>query len=360
MVQQDFYQNQIKIVQKKNNNQIIQFEDKLESKFNIVVKPLNGKILNKKGKVEEGVNPKNINWKIDVNINFEELNDVIIEDNIPTGLELVPGSIVIEKLIVGVNGNITGETKSEFTANTFPINLGKINEAYRIKYKTNIVDYSKGPYENAAKLVSKEKEEQVKYKVDKINKANLIEKKGTQRKDFNNKDIIEWEIDINKGEESLKNISIDDILPEGLTIVDNSIEIFELTNNGSYWNENEKVTILDTSKFPIEMGDIEKAYRIRYSTNINFGNEYKQKNEYENKAIIKENGSEVNETKVEVEVYRDTLLEKQGVEKSDYEKREISWRININKANHNIKNAILKDEFDDGQELIKKSIEILD
>lgn len=141
----------------KNNNQIIQFEDKLESKFNIVVKPLNGKTLNKKGKVEEGVNPKNINCEIDVNTNFEELNDVIIEDNIPTGLELVPGSIVIEKLIVGVNGNITGETKSEFTAKTFPINLGKINEAYRIKYKTNIVDYSQGPYENAAKLVSKEK-----------------------------------------------------------------------------------------------------------------------------------------------------------------------------------------------------------
>lgn len=108
------------------------------------------------------------------------------------------------------------------------------------------------------------------------------------------------------------------------------------------------------------MGDIEKAYRIRYSTNINFGNEYKQENKYENKANLKENGSDVNETNAEVIVNRDTLLKKEGVEESDYEKREISWTININKANHNIKNAILKDEFGDGQELIKESIKIFD
>lgn len=344
--------------------QTIEFEYPINKSFTITVKPKGETYgIKKSGSPNEEINAEYINWIIDINTSLEEYDNAIVEDIIPEGLELESGSIEIYELTVGYDGEIKKEAPSNITANEFPIELGQINSAYRIKYRTNILDYSKAEYKNIAILKDGDIEKDgAEWDIGKLEMGSSIDKKGSANNNGYNSTRIIWTIDINKSELNLKNVSVEDteLSPE-LTIDKDSIEIYELDKQGNNWIQGRNATEdFDFDRFPINLGDLDKkAYRILFDTEIDY-KEHNPSNEFANKAILKINDETRGEALAEVTVKRGTLIEKSGKETTSYEVPNITWTIYVNKANHNIKNATITDTIDDGLELRKDSIKIYD
>lgn len=354
-------------------SQTIKFEDPINKEFTITAKP-GGEtsLIFKSGRPDADINPEYINWVIDVNTSLEKLDNAIVEDIIPEGLELDFGRIEIYELKVGYEGKITEgdeiETLNpEQTDKGFKVGIGKTNKAYRIKYKTKIVDYPAEGYTNEVILKDGNKVKATdKFKIDKITRGSLIEKSGWlngANKDGKNPTGVIWQIDINKAEQNLKNASIGDNIPNGLTLKDNAMRVWELIKKDNEWKYRKEITEDlrkdGKLKFPLELGDVEgTAYRIVFETDIEYGTEYKPSLEFENTATLKEGDEEVDSDKDEVTVSRDTLLEKNGTETTSYGNPEITWTIHVNKANHSIKNATITDTIGEGLKLRHGSIKV--
>lgn len=348
-------------------SQTIKFEDPINKEFTITAKP-GGKtsLISKSGKPDADINPEYINWVIDVNTSLEKLDNATVEDIIPEGLELDFDSIEVYELKVGYEGKITEGEKTETlnpeeTDEGFKVEIGETNKAYRVKYRTKIVDYPADGYTNKAILKDGETEKEAEFKIDKIERGSMIEKSGWADKN-KNPEKITWQIDVNKAEQNLKNASIEDDIPEGLTLKDGTIRVWKLVKNGSEWGYGEEITDSLKNegklKFPLELGDIDTAYRITFETDIDYSGEYKSSLEFENTATLKEEGEEVDSDKDTVTVKRDTLLEKSGKETTSYGNPEITWTIHVNKANHSIKNATIIDTIGEGLKLREGSIKV--
>ncbi len=355
-----------------DSTQTAKFKYPIDKEFTIILKPEGEtSLISKTGKPNGKINATNITWYIDVNTSLEEIENLIVTDNIPGGLKLDRSSIEVYNLIVGYGGKLTlgnriENINTDVSENGFELGLGKTNSAYRIKYVTRIEDYSKIPFRNEATILDgQEKIDSANFTIDNIEKGNLIEKEGKANKNINS-DKITWTIDVNKSELELENVIIEDLLEDNrLTIDNNSIRIYELNNAENQWKQGIDAT--DEFKkgkelsFPIKLGDInKKAYRIVFDTDIAYGKEYIQNSEFTNKAILKENTETKDDAEAKVIVKRDSILEKSGVSKINYDTKEINWTINLNKANHLIKNAVIGDEIGEGLELREGSIKIYD
>lgn len=143
---------------KDDASQTIKFKDPIDKEFTITAKP-GGETssISKSGRPDADINPEYINWVIDVNTSLDKLDNAIVEDIIPEGLELDFENIEIYELKVGYEGKITEGDKID-TLNLeqidkgFKFEIGETNKAYRIKYKTKIVDYPADGYNNKAIL----------------------------------------------------------------------------------------------------------------------------------------------------------------------------------------------------------------
>ena len=348
--------------------QIIKFEEPINKEFTITAKP-GGEtsLIYKSGGPDADINPEYINWVIDVNTSLEKLDNAIVEDIIPAGLELDFNSVEIYELKVGYGGKITEGSKIETlnpveTDKGFKVEIGETNKAYRIKYNTKIVDYPADGYNNKTILKDGETvKDDAEFKIDKITRGSLIEKSGWADKDINPEKIT-WQIDVNKAEQNLTNVSIEDSIPAGLSLKDSTMRVWKLVKDGSGWRYGEEITDSLKNegklKFPLELGDIETAYRITFDTDIEYDDEYKSSLDFENTATLKEEGEEVDYDKDEVTVNRDTLLEKNGTETTSYGNPEITWTIDVNKANHSIENAVITDTIGEGLKLREGSIKV--
>src|SRR5699024_10587452 len=102
--------------------------------------------------------------------------------------------------------------------------------------------------------------------------------------------------------------------------------------------------------------------RFQVTTDIDYSSfeEYKKELDFLNKAVLEVNGETEDRDNATVEVVRESLLEKNGWESTDYGDSKISWEIEVNKAQHTIKNAVITDSIGAGLELIKDSIKVYD
>ena len=345
-----------------NSTQIIKFDDPINKEFTVTLKPQNVNTnISKFGKADSEINAKNIDWEIDINGMLDTIENAIVTDKIPEGLELNEDSIEVYKLIVGYTGKKTLGDKvditPEITGDGFKVTLGGIKNAYRIKYSTKILDYSKSTFTNDAKLFNGDNElGDAKSTVDKVKQGSSIEKGGSPDK-HTNPTKVSWIIDVNKSESEITNAKVSDELGQYLKPASN-IRIFELKESGGSWNWGDDKTdyFRDTNnggelKFPISLGDIDKAYRIVYDTEIEYPGIYQKQVVLKNTAILTGENINRGEATKEVTAVRDTLLEKTGAATVNYDTKEIKWTIHVNKANHNITNAVIEDKFGDGLKL---------
>ncbi len=359
--------------------QTISFNLSEEKAFTIISAPV-GKdyIISKSGTTNEPINASFLNWSIDVNTTLSQLSSGSVVDTIPAGLELNSKSIEIYELTVGGDGTIKSEKLMDpqpdvvtvpeaGTATSFSISFGETYRAYRIKYRTDITDYSLDGYNNQVVLKDgDEVKDSAGFTIDKIEVGSLIDKIGVPNNGGTDSDKITWTIDVNKAQQALSNVVITDSLGSagsaGLNIDNGSIKVYKLNQSGGNWNRGDNVTTnyvpvgAENLTFPVALGEVDgQAYRIEFDTSVNY-TEYHATNKFTNTAGIEVDGTERATDTAEVNVNRSSLLEKSGVEKTSYGEPFIEWTVVVNAAGHTIKNAKLKDVLSSGLELNTTSI----
>lgn len=350
--------------------QTIEFKHPINKTFTVAIKPKGDLgIITKLGVPNEKINATHIDWSIEVNKSMDLLDEAIVGDTIPDGLEIVAGTLKIYKLIVGYEGKVEKGERVFPETTEFPVALGKIDSAYLIEYQTNITDNTKESYKNAATLKDREELKDTAYfEVDKLEFGSLIEKTGEAENNGENSTNITWTIDVNKAQLDLKDVSVEDVIlekPEGVELAADvdTIKVYKLSSVGGVWEQGSEVESITPpidlgGGFSISLGDLNKeARRIVFDTGITYDH-YHPTNEFENKAILKVGDQEKDTSEKKVTVERLSLIKKFG-EESPYTDT-IKWTILVNRANHSIENAIIKDQMGTGLKLNQGSIEVRD
>ncbi|QRN84745.1 hypothetical protein JR334_07050 [Clostridia bacterium] len=237
-----------------------------------------------------------ITWTIDVNQDFAQTGDIEIIDELDRRLQLASdpvvslyslevysdGTVASGDLIAGVNPLVgVSPSTDENTPHTLTFNIPasaggdpSLPHAYRIIYETilvpELIDTSATEfiYDNQANLGLDE----ASASVTRIG-APIIEKIAPASLETNQREFT-WEIIINEAKYSLNGVRIEDVLPNGLEIVNLASDVTVIRDGDTPGAPPVLVTPISQSynetsrKLDIELGDIEGTYRIRIKTNI--------------------------------------------------------------------------------------------
>ncbi|MBU5595497.1 Cna B-type domain-containing protein [Amphibacillus sp. MSJ-3] len=308
---------------------------------------------------QSGVNE--IEWRLSINKNGQYIENAIIDDELPTGLTVVDGSIEIYKI---ENGQpVLDET---IDATQFPITLGKLEtmDEYEIRYKTD-VDWSKvndGDYlkENAflneATLYDGDK----KFNEDDANvnivRKPILRKEGKSTVDYDNKELI-WTIHVNEAGHEIGNVVLTDLIPKGLKISEDDIVILDQEGNPfSPVDIKLEPNANGGTELIIDLGDIgTKQLKVEYTTEItdftinDFKNEVGMIGEgidedgESDQAIVRPEGNSYNKS------YK-------GI---DYSTNTIDWQLTVNPKREAIASLKIEDTFPNkGLILLPDSVEV--
>lgn len=181
------------------------------------------------------------------------------------------------------------------------------------------------------------------------NKTNYIVKSGIPDSNVNTSEI-NWSIDINTKLEDLEDVKLKDIIPDGLKLRDGSIRVYELTvgveGDLGQGTEISNFSIdSNENSFEVDFGHLKnKAYRVEYTTDV-----IDSKTEYTNTATLNAKNleeKEANFTVDELEVGQ--TVDKFVDNKELHDATEITWYIDVNKSELDLKNAILTDLIPEG------------
>lgn len=184
-----------------------------------------------------------------------------------------------------------------------------------------------------------------------------IEKKGIPNRTYNG-DVITWTVDFNKTIESLSNAKLEDVIPEGQLLKEDSMKLYKLNvkwNGDVELGEEVDFNKVGDYDFALELGDINSAYRLVYETEITDAD----KTTFTNTAILQaDNKSDVDAT-ASVSIQRGEPLEKTAKQYNEAE-QSIEWEIryNYNEKAISKEDAILKDFFTNSHELIENSVKV--
>lgn len=344
---------------KEDIEQEIYFNDSKDSKLNVIARP-GGNIqgIEKEGHPDKKNDAKEIEWKIDIINNSDEaVTNAKVKDIIPEGL-VSPRDFVIEELIIGLDGNKTVGDKvtiePNIAGNEFELLFESIApyKGYRIRYTTDIEDFSKNTFKNDATFELGDKKLPAQATVGGLTRSSAIEKTGAYDKA---NDEIEWSIFVNKNGTKIDNAVIHDTLPDGLNIKPGSIVV---KKNGAV-DESIKPT-----SFPITLGEVLESdmYEIIFRTTIDWkevnDGDYKKSNGFVNEAELYNGEDPLDETNATVSIVRDPILSKKGASRN-YDDT-LTWEIELNKAGHPIGDVILTDFIPAGLDLDMSSIKIVD
>ncbi|UAT30506.1 hypothetical protein K7T73_18540 [Bacillus badius] len=191
--------------------------------------------------------------------------------------------------------------------------------------------------------------------------ATAIDKRGVPNKAYNT-ETITWTVDFNKNLQKLTDATLEDHLSDGHQFKKGSLKVYRLQMqaNGEIDESGTQEINPATfgSAFPLQLGNIDSAYRIVYETEIAEGD---AGTTYTNTAALKEPGKDPLEAEASVGVKRGQPLEKTATD-YDPKTQTIKWEV---KYNYNEKpivedKAKLTDVFGDNQELIEDSFEVVE
>lgn len=184
------------------------------------------------------------------------------------------------------------------------------------------------------------------------NKGEDITKSG-KADQVNNPGRIDWVVDFNKAENVLNGATLQDTLPAGLTVDMASIEVVELavkldgtvTEVAPYTRFTAQPT---SSGFQMSMGNIDRAYRVKYSTVI----KSQENKTYTNRVVVAANGNpKLLEKSSSVTVKFSLPLKKESTG-YDSSTQTITWSIEYNYNEQSIPrtDAWIEDTFDTAQQ----------
>src|SRR5690625_3731224 len=304
---------------------------------------------------------KTIEWTIRVNRDQRLMKDVVIEDSLGDGLTLIEDSIEM---------TIGGTPYKDFeleAGNPFTLsNIGDTDQEIIVTYKT-IYDPNKLPADNRAYneadifWTPENSDERIKRDV----KANKPVNQETIDQSWKNASYnpdtkeITYEIIANYRENSYENFKIVDEPQQNQKLVEDSIEVYELTinTNGSYEEDGDKLNIepsITDNSFSLDFGKTDHAYKITYKTTLEDLDEIHQL--YENKATVFNDDEELAELDASVQVYGDT---KYGNKTGKQQGKKINWSVEVNNAQQVINDLVFQDTIDpDSQEYLEDTITV--
>lgn len=200
---------------------------------------------------------------------------------------------------------------------------------------------------------------ELKFPIKFIPNANVIDKSGIGNKQYNT-NTITWTVDINKNLQEIENATLDDVIREGdHSFVAGSLKVYQLVMNAD-GSVNEAIEQTDHDfglAFPLDLGNIDSAYRFVYETKINdiTGEVYR------NEVTLDGNNIDRSTTHSTVNVKRGQPLEKGAIDYNDVSQT-IKWEVKYNYDEKNItqEQAKLTDLFGhDNQQLVENSFEIV-
>ncbi|QAA23754.1 hypothetical protein C0674_14800 [Sporolactobacillus terrae] len=317
-----------------------------------------GTAIHKDVSPDRSVNPKNINWTVNINTNEATLKNAVVKDPTPAGLTLNKDSIKLYQLQVNVDGTVklgSQVPSSDYELGTDDGNLTikfnqDINRAYQIQYSTKINDSSKkGTFKNTATL-SSDGNEDVKAS------ASITTKLGTHLTKTgsydSNTQTIKWTINYNGDEQSIKQADavLHDLFDNSHELDSSSVKVYQATvkddggfTQGSLVDNSEyEVTpksTTDKNGFDLQFKHgIDSAYQITYTTKA--------------VGLVTEDGKISNTVTSDNSSAsgNEQYPKQQGIIKSntgaDYKAKTATWKITVNGNHYELNNATITDTFD--------------
>ncbi|OPF50545.1 SpaA isopeptide-forming pilin-related protein [Clostridium baratii] len=289
---------------------------------------------------------KSTRYTIYINEKYAQMHRVSLDDNMPEGTELIKDSIKIYEIPYGgsakdVTKDMLGKISS--SPNRLYWYLDYTDKQYRVEYS---VKYNKEypEYINTAKLSQYGKDPITSSTIVKpIEDKNMITKNYKSENEIKNKDgrptfvvskigdIVDYTVNVNPNNASIKNAIFEDNFPKGMQLVDGSVQVGEKDISGNFkWITNSiKDNITTThNKMNIRLGDTNKHYYIYYKLKVT--DRYK---EYNNNAKISYDGisQEVN-SEINYEMNAGAINAQKLVDKTELKKGDdqiVTYTINF-------------------------------
>lgn len=182
--------------------------------------------------------------------------------------------------------------------------------------------------------------------------GSTISKSGTPNAHYNGTELY-WTVDLNTKLDVIKNAVVTDEIQEGQSLVLDSIELYQLdVDLDGNVTEGNLVTGEFTEsdgKLLVTLGDIDSAYRLKYTTQIT--TEWEGNKVFNNQAMITGEGVEQT-AKASISVSRGEMLNKRNL---DYNSttQTVTWEIQYNYSGKKLSQneAVFKDFFSTASEL---------
>ncbi|MEG1482430.1 collagen binding domain-containing protein, partial [Clostridium sp.] len=254
------------------------------------------------GKMQTVVNNpavgKTVNYSININEKFSNLNNAVLTDRMPEGMSLLEDTVKIKEVRAdGTSKDVTDEMKSVISKSPdfLQVKFINISNEYIVQYTTKI-KIQKLKYENVANLQTKDGNLQsstiVKTKDDDtmITKTSFTNDQGTDENGEKQNIVsgvgeeVTYRIDINQNNAQMSDAILEDFMPNGMKLLPNSIVIWEKNADGSQ-NEvtssfKDKIKI-DNNIITVDFGNTSKGYIIGYKLKVE-----SIEKEYNNKAKL--------------------------------------------------------------------------
>lgn len=259
----------------------------------INIKPTGGVSISKAGKTDSKNNPSKVNWTVDFNKDFSELDNPLLTENFPdqvTFNKADTGAVTVYPLTVDFNGNVTGTGQTPLDPSTYTVADDgsiqfntKINSPYRVIYSTTIKDSVKPtnggtvPITNTVHLNTGSDNLKASATVQ-LNYKKALEKVQTGYDSINQE--YSWLIRYNYGQKEMADDTvISDTYSSNMDVEPNSFNVYTVNfdNNGNPVNGaplDPKDYSIDTSTNPFTVtfkNNIQagKAINIAYKTKVN-------------------------------------------------------------------------------------------
>jgi len=346
--------------------QEISFDIQGNSSFEIPIhfnKNPNSKEITKRGTANRTINPTEIEWVVDFNTSEDNINNAIFTDMLPDGLEIDMSSITVHKLDVQLNGTVKEAEQVAYLpvreANGFKIELGNIQNAYRVKYKTKITKTEDKRYTNAVQVTGDNHNPlTISSSVD-VRFSKPLEKQSTGYDPYTQ--TINWKIEYNYNEREIDQAKawiadVFDTKVQELNVDSFVVNEMSIDDNGKatvvrQLGKDEYTVVKTTDGFKLQFKNkVTKAYTIEYSTK-SIDRVY-ENGKINNKVTMHDNTSK--------EASRDIypVIFFKGHDDVNYANKTIGWYLTLNQDNKVMENVVVEDIFKTrGLTIDEKSLE---
>jgi len=322
----------------------------------VLIKP---DFIQKTGEYDEAT--KTIKWTIKVNNSSQTITNAVVTDDIPDGLKFIDGS-------VEVDGNSTEENYSIYGQKfiyTFP---DTINGPHTIEFSTDVVDKdiylsNEGKNFNNTATITENGNGSASDGSEVGVYSSVISKHGTVY-DASTGEIT-WEIVVNRNKIDIEDAVVTDDIMKGQEYVEDSFSIYNHSTNESKPNgkfsykpstsDDSTKTGTLTYKFDDKITD---TYVVKFKTRVTDPNIFASNADvkYHNTAKLTGKNIKDSESTAEQKVISQ-VINKSSID-YDYVKREITWKIVVNKNNMPLSNVSVIDVIKEGQEFVPNSVTI--